>query len=497
MMSARRRCTGRPLKTGWGTRIAAALAFSRAGMSCPSFVLAVMTVGLAGCARIEAPRGGPEDREPPRIVDCWPDSGAVGVPLGDSLAFVFSEPVDRRSIEDAFFLTPPVEYRERRWEGQTWILRLREPLRADRTYALLLGVKARDRHQVPLAVPWSAAFSTGESLDTGRLAGRVIGQRYPGKSAFVYAWPWEAAPPDTSVEGFARDPLRLGQADAQGAFTLAYLPRGRPLRICAHYDPNGNRSFDPGRDRWSCLEEAVVLADTGAAPAGVELFFADADEPGRIGGGIVDSACIASSARRELARVRAARDSLRLWLAGVDVEADEEPHEAGMLDTLDQDRPAPLPRLLTADDSVRVGSALLRFDELFASAAAESAFCAQPLIAQLTAGDTTVVREATGESFQWTDVPPAIYRLRGFRDLNGNRAPDDDEPQVAYPYALEVRPLRELKDLKLILAVRTAVGEGGAEGDAEGGAEGGVEGDAEGGDDRGREGVEDDAEERR
>ena len=484
MMSARRRCTGRPLKTGWGTRIAAALAFS--------FVVTAMLVGPAGCARIEAPRGGPEDREPPRIVDCWPDSGAVGVPLSDSLAFVFSEPVDRRSIEDAFFLTPPVEYRERRWDGQTWILRLREPLRTEQTYALLLGVKARDRHQVPLTVPWSAAFSTGESLDTGRLEGRVIGQRYPGKSAFVYAWPWEAAPPDTSVEGFARDPLRLGQADAQGAFALAYLPRGRPLRICAHYDPNGDRSFDPGRDRWSCLEDAVVLADTGAAPAGLELFFADADEPGRIGGGIVDSACIASSARGDLARVRAARDSLRLWLAGVDVEADDDPVEAGRLDTLEQVRPAPLPRLLTADDSVRVGSALLRFDELFAAAAAESAFCAQPLIAQLTAGDTAVVREATGESFQWTDVPPALYRLRGFRDLNGNRVPDEDEPQAAYPYALEVRPLRELKDLKLVLAMRAAGGAGGAEGDAEGDGEGDAEGGVEGADEGDREGVGDD-----
>ena len=48
-------------------------------------------------------------------------------------------------------------------------------------------------------------------------------------------------------------------------------------------------------------------------------------------------------------------------------------------------------------------------------------------------------------------VPPATYRLRAFRDANGNGRAEAEEPVGKYPYAIEVRPLREMKDLLVVL----------------------------------------------
>jgi len=466
--------------------------------------LALMMALFVGCAHIEAPSGGPEDKDPPRVVATFPDSGAVGVAAGDSLAIVFSEPMNRRTVEKSFFISPPVTYHERSWRGETWILRLADSLRSDRTYVALLGTGAKDRHNLSPAAPWSFPFSTGESLDAGRVQGQVVGVRLPGRGSMVYAWPWETPPPDTTQEGFPPDPLRLGQADAKGDYALDYLPLNVPLRICALFDRQADQRFDPGTDRWTCLPDPVELSDSVRTATGVALFLADADEPGVVAGSVVDSVCILSRARQELATARARADSLREWMGAPE-------------DAVPPDEPSPAweggvsgrRRVWSSEDSLRVGSELLAIDAIIGPAAAESAFCALPVIAQLVqildtsgtrgegaqssegsndpargsgsgaAGDAGGSGDATDAAiadtlgtpdtstnggteviayegtaapeFRFTDVAPGIYRLRAFRDVNGDGAPQPDEPQVWYSFALEVRPLRVLDGLRLVL----------------------------------------------
>jgi hypothetical protein len=420
--------------------------------------IGVVAFALAACscAQIEPPSGGPEDKEAPRVTAVYPESAAVKVPLGDSVALTFSEPVDRRAVEDAFILSPPVEYRERSWQRDTWILRLSAPFRARVTYAGLLGAGAKDRHGIALKKPWTWAFSTGDTLDDGTISGEVIGQRYPGKGAAVYAWPWDPAVPDTSKEGPPPDPLRLGQADLQGKYELPYLPRGRPLRIAALYDRDRDRSFDLGDDRWAVLEQPLIVPDTGRVVTGVDLYLAANDEPGTVAGTLADSSCIRSTAIKALQRARARRDSLRGWLDGRITTAPSFPGRSDTGSTLaggaakgDSGEVATVP--LTAEDSLLVGREYLRLDSLETSARAESVFCSRPLLVRLLEGDTTMVREAKGPQFSWADVPPGIYRLRGFRDLDGNGRLGPAEPAASWPHPLELLPLRKLDKLLLQL----------------------------------------------
>jgi hypothetical protein len=398
-----------------------------------------------GCAQIEPPSGGPEDTAHPRVVGTYPDSGAVRVPQGDSLALLFSEPMNRRTVENSFFLSPPVEFSERRWEKQVWILRLRKPLEPGRTYAGLLGSDARDRHNLGPDRPWSFAFSTGDTLDTGKIAGVVVGQRYSPKGAFVYVWPWDSGPPDTTREGYPVDPIRLGQTDAQGVYELDYLPRGKALRVCAMYDRQGNRQFDPNTDRWACADDAVLIGDTTRVVEKVDVYIADPDEPGTVAGSVIDSLCLRSQAVRQLVRARARRDSLREWLEGRSdtIKVFTDSARQGTAEVRGR---------MSLEDSLRIGRQLLSVDSIAAAANAESAYCALPILARLVSGDTTVVREARGPaSFRWTDVPPGIYRLRAFRDLNRDGRPQEDEPAGQFHTPLEVRPLHTLDSLAVLL----------------------------------------------
>lgn len=426
-----------------------------------AIIAAVFILTACSCAQVQPPSGGPEDTQPPRVVVAYPESAAVKVPRGDSLALCFSEPVDRHAVEAAFVLSPSTEYRERLWRGDTWILRLREPLREGTTYAGLLGTGARDRHGIPLKKAWSWAFSTGDSIDDGLVSGKVVGQRFPGKSAAVYAWPWDPSLPDTTREGQPPDPLRVGQADPQGSYELAYLPRGRSLRICALYDRGADGSFDPGDDRWACLDQPLTVPDTGRVVTGVDLFLAASDEPGTVAGTLADSSCLRSTAAKSLARARARRDSLHAWLDGLIDEAPNLPGQTAV-GRAGAGSPAPIDSTmeagpaLTAEDSLLVGREYLRLDSLETAARAESTYCAQPLLVRLTDGDSTLVRESTEPRFSWSDVSPGIYRLFGFRDLDRNGRPDPGEPTVRLTLPLELLPLRKLENLLLVLPSRGA-----------------------------------------
>jgi hypothetical protein len=427
-----------------------------------AFVAAVCVLAACSCAQVQPPSGGPEDTQPPRVIAAYPESAAVRVPRGDSLALRFSEPVDRHGVEAAFVLSPPTEYRERSWRGETWILRLRNPLREGTTYAGLLGTGAKDRHGIPLKKAWSWAFSTGDSLADGMVSGKVVGQRFPGKGAAVYAWAWDPSIPDTSREGPPPDPLRVGQADPQGAYELPYLPRRRPLRICALYDRDADGSFDPGDDHWACLDQPLTVPDTGRAVTGADLFLAASDEPGTVAGTLADSSCLRSVAAKSLRGARARRDSLHAWLDGRIAEPPHLPGRAGGRTAGDGGASPPdstmdgSPPALTADDSLLVGREYLRLDSLETAARAESAYCAQPLVVQLTEGDTTLVRESKEARFSWADVSPGVYRLLGFRDLDRNGRPDPGEPAVRFERPLEVLPLRKLENLLLELPSRGA-----------------------------------------
>jgi hypothetical protein len=421
----------------------------------------VLALAACSCAQVQAPSGGPEDTQPPRVTIAYPESAAVNVPLGDSLALCFSEPVDRGAVEDAFVFSPPVDYRERSWQRDTWILRLRAPLREGITYAGLLGTGAKDRHGIALKKAWTWAFSTGDSLDDGAIAGKVIGQRFPAKGAAIYAWPWDPAVPDTTQEGPPPDPLRVGQADPQGNYELAYLPRGRPLRICALYDRDADRSFDPGDDRWAFLDESLIVPDTGRVMTGIDLFLAASDEPGTVAGTLADSSCLRSSAARTLQGARAWRDSMRSWLDGRIENAPNLPGRAGdgpawAGDAAIVDSTGEVAVVLSAEDSLVLGHEYLRLDSLEAAAREESVFCSQRLVVRLLEGDSTLVRESQEPRFSWTDVPPGIYRLFGFRDLDGNGRPGPQEPAVSWAHPLELLPLRMLDSLLLQLPPRGA-----------------------------------------
>ena len=205
-----------------------------------------MTGLLGGCANPVAPTGGPGNTEPARLVDSRPADEEVNVSRTVVLEFQFDKYIRRGTMEQAFSMTPePRRQPEFDYSGRSVAVSFPEPLRDSTTYIASLSTDLRTaRGNVELSAPVTVAFSTGNRIDQGRLAGRVVepeqGQPESGVNVFAYALA-SNAPLDTLPDA----PDFRTQTDNEGRFAFQNI-REEPYYVVAVRDDNRNRLPDAG-----------------------------------------------------------------------------------------------------------------------------------------------------------------------------------------------------------------------------------------------------------
>jgi len=412
----------------------------------------LLAASFAGCAQIEPPSGGPEDRTNPSVLASFPESMAVGVGAVDTLSLEFSEAMDKKSVEDWLFLTPETGRMRLSWEGGRLFVHLETPLRDETTYTLFLGSQMTDRRDNPLAFPVLIPFATGDQMDAGGIAGKVTTGRLEPAGHFVFAWEGEPAFADSvpAPPGGIEQAIRRGQSDGEGIFELGPLPLGKPLTVCAFYDAEGNRSFDPKTDLWGCLPISVTLADTVSRISGVELFLVYPEEPGTLEGIVLDSLCLA---RMAPSAVRARTDSLLGIASGLRPDTTSggpagrgpawDEWERGEADTPSGQGDGP--------PAVGVDSLLSVLQSRLETARSESVYCAKPVWVEAYAGDSLAAAVRVADAFTVTGLAPGRYRLRAYRDLDLSGDWNEGEPQSADTVPLDLPPARTVAEVEIPL----------------------------------------------
>ncbi|MEW6061331.1 MAG: Ig-like domain-containing protein, partial [Bacteroidota bacterium] len=124
-----------------------------------SLFLFVPVALFSGCAGQRPPEGGPVDSTPPEIISVYPAPQTTH--FNDSkVVFEFSEYVDRRSVEEAIFISPSIEQKEFKWSGTEVELYFLEELKKNTTYVITVGTDVRDvRAGNRMAKSYSLSFS--------------------------------------------------------------------------------------------------------------------------------------------------------------------------------------------------------------------------------------------------------------------------------------------------------------------------------------------------
>ncbi len=416
--------------------------------------------GAAGCARMVPPTGGPEDKEKPRVIAHQPDSGAVRVALDAPLRLVFSESMNRSSVRDWLRVAPWPGKLDCRWDSTCITCQPERGWRPDAVHTVVLGIEAVDRRRNALALPLEFAFTTGESLPSGTIAGvvRTRALKAPGVPVCLFPWPAAGLAVPEGGAGPAPDPreaLSIAEAGQDGSFRLQHLARDQDYLLGALWDESRNRLFDPEVDLWAFYPEPVrasaaapAVPDSATADsariAGFEIYLVYADEPGDLAGEVSDSACAGYTAPA-LYRTRA--DSLRRILAG-EIDA--------MGFATEGDSAAVLALTPAETESLRVG--LARADSLLALAARDSLRCGGSIwvLARAEADSAAAGETRTTRVFELSGLAPGIYRVSAFRDLDGDEEQDPGEPAGVFATPVEIGPGRRVEGVDLPLSAAPA-----------------------------------------
>ena len=234
----------------------------------------------AACATMEAPGGGPVDREPPRLAAAAPGSAAVGLRDVRRLELIFSEKVQPRPARALLRTYPPLEVRRTRWHHrQAVTVEFAEPLPPDTVVVVEVPPGITDVHRVRSDRGWQFPIATADSLPAGEITGRLLLHDAPVAAGVVELL---GAAPDTS-RGIPELPVwRRAVTDSTGRFRLPWLPvplGPARLRAFADRDHDGRPGEREPQRTWN---DTVRL--TAAAPrldAGDRILYEPTD-PGTL-----------------------------------------------------------------------------------------------------------------------------------------------------------------------------------------------------------------------
>lgn len=139
-------------------------------------IITVIAVALllAGCANVVMPSGGPKDQKPPVVLVASPANNSTDF-RGKTIHLTFDEFITLNNPSNNVMISPPMSKKPTyRTSGKTLIIKFEEPLQPNTTYSINFGDAIKDLHEGNIFKGYTFNFSTGESIDSLSLKGKVI-----------------------------------------------------------------------------------------------------------------------------------------------------------------------------------------------------------------------------------------------------------------------------------------------------------------------------------
>lgn len=226
---------------------------------------------LSSCANQLPPGGGELDKVPPRIIESIPANGTTNY-TDDYFEITFSEYVDRRSVQDAIFISPPIaKGLDYDWGGKTLSVYFKDTLRSNTTYTIVIGTDVIDlNNRNKMAEPFSFAFSTGNQIDIGKISGKIFDKDPGGTSVFAYRQ--NENEPDPAVT----KPEYVSQVGKNGKFTLLGLGNG-DYKLFAIRDNFRDLKYQKNDDQFGVQFKDVIISDDKKEFTDVDFFLSIED----------------------------------------------------------------------------------------------------------------------------------------------------------------------------------------------------------------------------
>jgi hypothetical protein len=219
----------------------------------------VVSAITLSCANPLPPTGGPDDIEPPKVLNITPENNSVNF-KGNIITIVFDEYVDRRSFEESFLIFPnPKSNCEFNWSGKEVKIIYEKNFEPDKTYNILVLKEFKDYQSGnKLKNTYNYVFSTGSEIDKNSVSGRVFSKTY--NDIIIIAYRLDDIIKD-SLNPAKTIPDYVAQCENDGHYSLNNLRKGN-YRLFAITDKNRNFIFEQETENAAIPFEDIILADS-------------------------------------------------------------------------------------------------------------------------------------------------------------------------------------------------------------------------------------------
>ena len=214
------------------------------GLVLAQVVLACVLACLGACARVgSAPTGGPKDLAPPVLLKALPQEGNTGFDAKE-ITLDFDEYIVLKNT-DKIVTSPVLSQISYQANLKRLTVRIEDTLQENQTYSINFKDAIGDLHESTPLLDYTYYFSTGNRIDSGRLAGLVLDafSLAPVREASVmlYAVPPQEYPITTA-------PDYIAVTDSAGMFSLQYIQEGC-YHVLAGSDENHNYRIEPTEEK--------------------------------------------------------------------------------------------------------------------------------------------------------------------------------------------------------------------------------------------------------
>ena len=216
---------------------------------------------LQGCANIIPPGGGPIDSTPPQLVEANPPNLSKNF-KGKQATFTFDEFVQVQNLTENLVVSPtPVILPRVDYKLHTVTLRLKDTLEENTTYTINFGNAIQDVHENNPIKNFTYVFSTGPTIDSLELKGRVVLAESGNTDTTMIAVLHKSRDDSAVVNERPRYIVKL---DGKGNFNFHHLPAGT-FSLYAMKDEGGSHRYQSPTQLFAFSDSPIVVGQTTPA----------------------------------------------------------------------------------------------------------------------------------------------------------------------------------------------------------------------------------------
>lgn len=227
--------------------------------------IAVNLLSNSGCANIVPPAGGPRDSLPPVPVSASPKDSALGVTT-QKININFNEFIELKNANEKILISPyPVKQPITEAKLRTVTVRLKDSLLPNTTYTIDFGSSIADLNEGNVLKSFRYVFSTGITIDSNELKGRVVNAENGKTDSTFFALLYRKQEDSTVAK---EKPIYVARVDTKGYFHFTNLPAGT-FYVYALQDADGDKKYSQPTEAFAFLDSAVQI---NAYTKSVQLF---------------------------------------------------------------------------------------------------------------------------------------------------------------------------------------------------------------------------------